>query len=186
MKSRFWTSPWGIPDLSFLNGLIYFFNFWVFWPWNILLLLEGKSQCSCTYSSRLSKNTHKGTDQAFLSTFQKTASVKESTSHLGINFHRSVLPWVLEVFRFFHSHLQRSVNLQCQRNTASFLNPNKKCANYSNIWEVQQQILLLAENWLAAKCVLWIISRNCSSKKSRTSVVAQKYFSVKLKTPKLI
>lgn len=101
MKSRFWTSPWGIPDLSFLNGLIYFFNFWVFWLWNILLLLEGKSQCSCTYSSRLSKNTHKGTDQTFLSTFQKTASVKESTSHLGINFHRSVLPWVLEVFRFF-------------------------------------------------------------------------------------
>lgn len=81
-----------------------------------------KSQCSCTYGSRCSRNTWKEQSKHFCQPFRKVAAQKTATSHLGIDFHRSLLLWILEAFSLFHSRLQRSVNSQSQRNTGSCLN----------------------------------------------------------------
>lgn len=72
---------------ALLDLFLVFFNFSLFFGLGNDFFAGRKSQCSWTYGSRFSRNTHKGADQAFLLVFQKNTS----TSHLTINFHRSML-----------------------------------------------------------------------------------------------
>lgn len=108
--------PWFIYSISPFFGLgIYFF-------------IERKSEWSCVYGSRFSRNSHEGTDQQIIFT-----NLSENWQHERQAWATLVLIFIgqccCEFLRFldiFYSHLQRSVNLQSQRSTGSFLNPKKE------------------------------------------------------------
>lgn len=143
--------------------------------------MEGKSECSCTYGSRFSRKTHKGTDQQIICTdlSENCQHEREAQATLVLGFIGQCWCEFLRFLDFF-ALIYKEVLTCSLRGTLA-----KKSVlttviygkfNNRSSWKLTD----------SKKCLLWIISRNCWSKKSRANVVAQKYFRVKLKTPKLI
>lgn len=105
-----------------------FLQFLLFLALESISFMEGKSEWSCTYGSRFSRNSHEGTDQQIISSnlSENCQHEREAQATLVLIFIGQCCCEFLRFLDVFYSHLQRSVNLQSQRSTGSFLNPKKR------------------------------------------------------------